>query len=55
VTGWRIHIMLRLAFGITHDSGFATDKVSTPPVWIPELESVFVPPDVVGLLPFSLK
>ena len=31
-------ISLRLAFGITHDSEFAT-----PPVWIPELESVFVP------------
>ena len=30
-------------FGITHDSGSASDSISNPLVWIPELQPAFVP------------
>jgi hypothetical protein len=35
--------MLRLAFGITHDNGSASDSVSAQRLWIPKSRSVFVP------------
>jgi hypothetical protein len=40
ITSKRVHseilLMRQSAFGITHDNVLASDKVSTPPVWIPD-------------------